>query len=125
MAATATVTRTKTATKAANQRTKKADKADKPKRPPSAYNLYVRAHMKPWLEQHQGSTNKDAMVAIGAMWRDAPENPNRGKAPAARKPKKSANAQGNKLGGGKDVAGTSSCVEQDDDLSLHQFDGSD
>ncbi|EGN98628.1 hypothetical protein SERLA73DRAFT_181183 [Serpula lacrymans var. lacrymans S7.3] len=89
MAKTATETTTKTATKRANAKTSraKADKSDKPKRAPTAYNLFVQSHMKPWLEAHQGKTVKDAMVEIGALWREAPENPNRGKDPKAKKAK--------------------------------------
>jgi len=90
MAKTATATVTKAATRRAVEKpTKaaKADKADKPKRPPSAYNLFVQAQMKPWLEANKDKSVKEAMVEIGALWREAPENPNRGKAVTTRKPK--------------------------------------
>jgi hypothetical protein len=60
--------------------------------------------MKEWKESHPGAPIKEAMsevctriyasvfcltqsFEIAAMWRDAPENPNRGKEPKARKPK--------------------------------------
>jgi hypothetical protein len=62
--------------------------------------------MKEWKENNPGAPNKDAMVEvwtdsaytlfvsrsrqIGALWRDAPENPNRGKEPKSRKPKANA-----------------------------------
>ncbi|KAI0044025.1 hypothetical protein FA95DRAFT_1497776, partial [Auriscalpium vulgare] len=65
----------------------------KGKRAPSAYNLFVKANMSKYLADNKGKTNKDAMVHIGAIWKDAPENPNRGKEPAAKKakaPKRSA-----------------------------------
>ncbi|KAI0245978.1 hypothetical protein BJV78DRAFT_1258739 [Lactifluus subvellereus] len=71
MARTATGTTTKAATRRANTKSKDAD--GKAKRPPSAYNLF-----------------------IGALWKDAPENPKRGqeakeKAPkASKRPKKAA-----------------------------------
>ncbi|KAG8213491.1 hypothetical protein J3R82DRAFT_12030 [Butyriboletus roseoflavus] len=87
MAKTTTVTSTKTATKRANAKTVKQDKENKPKRAPSAYNLFVQAKMKEWKENNPGVPIKEAMVEIGALWRDAPENPNRGKEPKSRKPK--------------------------------------
>ncbi|KIM74281.1 hypothetical protein PILCRDRAFT_828363 [Piloderma croceum F 1598] len=86
MAKTATATTTKAATRSANEKTK-VPKEDKPKRAPSAYNLYVSQHMKPWLADNPGMKNTDAMKAIGVMWKDAPENPNQGKETKARKPK--------------------------------------
>ncbi|KAI9568157.1 hypothetical protein HD554DRAFT_776644 [Boletus coccyginus] len=90
MAKTATATSTKTATKRANAKTSKQDKEDKPKRAPSAYNLFVQAKMKEWKENNPGAPIKEAMAEIGAWWRDAPENPNRGKEPKSRKPKANA-----------------------------------
>ncbi|KAF8119984.1 hypothetical protein EV363DRAFT_1356316, partial [Boletus edulis] len=47
--------------------------------------------MKDWKENNPGVPIKDAMAEIGALWRDAPENPNRGKEPKSRKPKANAN----------------------------------
>ncbi|KAG6370751.1 hypothetical protein JVT61DRAFT_10953 [Boletus reticuloceps] len=91
MAKTTTATSTKTATKRANAKTSKQDKEGKPKRAPSAYNLFVQAKMKDWKENNPGVPIKDAMAEIGALWRDAPENPNRGKEPKSRKPKANAN----------------------------------
>lgn len=59
--------------------------------------------MKGWKENNPGAPIKEAMIEvcahnihllsvsrsrqIGAMWKDAPENPNRGKEPKSRKPK--------------------------------------
>lgn len=88
MAKTATETRTKAATKAANTKTKapKADVEDKPKRAPSAYQTFCKEKMKTWNEENPGRA-KEAMAAIAAMWRDAPENPNRGQEPKQRKAK--------------------------------------
>ncbi|KAG2132747.1 hypothetical protein DEU56DRAFT_914073 [Suillus clintonianus] len=54
------------------------NKEDKPKRAPSAYNLFVQAHMKEWKD------------ACPTMWWEAPENPNRGKEVKLRKPKAAA-----------------------------------
>lgn len=84
---------------------RRADKEDKPKRAPSAYNLFVQAKMKEWKENNPGAPVKEAMSEvyarihppscisrprqIGVLWRDAPENPNRGKEPKSRKPKAS------------------------------------
>ncbi|KAJ8595142.1 hypothetical protein M405DRAFT_929712 [Rhizopogon salebrosus TDB-379] len=87
MAKSETESKTKAATKRANTKTSKAVKEDKPKRAPSAYNLFVQAHMKEWKDSHPGAPIKEAMAEIAAMWRDAPENPNRGKEPKARKTK--------------------------------------
>jgi hypothetical protein len=41
-----------------------AAKADKPKRPPSAYNLFVQANMKPWLEANKDRSVKEAMAEV-------------------------------------------------------------
>jgi hypothetical protein len=40
------------------------DKEDKPKRAPSAYNLFVQAHMKEWKEAHPGAPIKEAMSEV-------------------------------------------------------------
>ena len=72
--------KTKAATKHANAKTSKAgmsficihsspyspnlDKEDKPKRAPSAYNLFVRAHMKEWKDSHPGAPVKEAMAEV-------------------------------------------------------------
>ncbi|KAG6853869.1 hypothetical protein C0991_000476 [Blastosporella zonata] len=78
MAKTATVTKTKTATKTANDKkarvTKpKADKADKPKREPTAYQLFCKAHMKEWNDANPGRS-KEAMGQVRslAFWRLRP-----------------------------------------------------
>ncbi|KAG6844647.1 hypothetical protein H0H87_005098 [Tephrocybe sp. NHM501043] len=93
MAKTATVTKTKAATKTANDKktrtpkADKADKADKPKREPTAYQLFCKAHMKKWNDENPGRS-KEAMGMMAKLWKDAPENPNRGGGePKARKPK--------------------------------------
>ncbi|KAF8869059.1 hypothetical protein BD779DRAFT_1424917, partial [Infundibulicybe gibba] len=64
----------------------KADKADKPKREPSAYNIFCKANMKVWNEANPGRA-KEAMGEMAKLWKDAPENPNRGKDVKSRKPK--------------------------------------
>ncbi|THH17907.1 hypothetical protein EW146_g2998 [Bondarzewia mesenterica] len=88
MAKAVTESTTKAATRRTNNKTVRSTEAGaKPKRAPSAYNLFVQANMKPWLEANQGKSVKEAMVHIGSMWRDAPENPNRGKEQKPRKPR--------------------------------------
>ena len=42
------------------------DKEDKPKRAPSAYNLFVQAKMKEWKENNPGAPIKEAMVEVYA-----------------------------------------------------------
>ncbi|KAI9454388.1 hypothetical protein BJY52DRAFT_1284679 [Lactarius psammicola] len=79
-------TTTKTATRRAN--TKSKDTEGKTKRPPSAYNLFVKEHMKTYLAENPGKTNKDAMKHVRALWKDAPENPKRGQEVKERAPKK-------------------------------------
>ncbi|KAI0298059.1 hypothetical protein B0F90DRAFT_1633135 [Multifurca ochricompacta] len=79
----------------------------KTKRPPSAYNLFVKEHMKTYLADNPGKTNKDAMKHIGALWKDAPENPKRGqeakvKEKATKAPKRSKKAA---AGGSEGVEG--------------------
>ncbi|KAH9957144.1 hypothetical protein BC827DRAFT_1083239, partial [Russula dissimulans] len=78
-------TMTKAATRRATAKSKDAD--GKAKRPPSAYNLFVKEHMKTYLAEHPGKTNKDAMKYIGALWKDAPENPKRGQESKEKAPK--------------------------------------
>ncbi|KAN0126283.1 hypothetical protein V8E53_015206 [Lactarius tabidus] len=87
MARTATETTAKTATRRANTKSTK-DVEGKIKRAPTAYNLFVKEHMKNYLAENPGKTNKDAMKHIGALWKDAPENPRRGQAVKERPPKK-------------------------------------
>lgn len=92
MAKSATVTKSKSATKDATEkrtRRPKADKEDKPKREPSAYQVFVKANMKAWNEANPGRS-KEAMSQMALLWKNAPENPNRGKDTKARKPKDTA-----------------------------------
>ncbi|KAF5359823.1 hypothetical protein D9756_003653 [Leucocoprinus leucothites] len=59
-------------------------KVEKPKREPSAYNLFCKKHMKEWIAAHPGRA-KEAMAHMALLWKDAPENPNRGKGPKAKR----------------------------------------
>jgi len=70
----ASASTSKAATKKANTKTAKAPKEKKEKRPPSAYNVFCAANMKPWIEAHPDN-KKGAMKAMGEMWAKAPENP--------------------------------------------------
>ncbi|KAJ6624374.1 hypothetical protein B0H10DRAFT_2006963 [Mycena sp. CBHHK59/15] len=90
MAKTATVTKTKTATKDANTKTrakKSDDGAEKKKREPSAYNVFVSKNLKKWNEEHPND-KKGGMAAVAALWADAPENPKRGQPVTKRAPPK-------------------------------------
>ena len=82
--------------------------ADKPKREPSAYQIFCKERMKKWNEENPGRA-KEAMTQVGPslysschsldwysfvraqqialLWKDAPENPNRGQESKPRKPK--------------------------------------
>ncbi|KAF9441733.1 hypothetical protein P691DRAFT_779698 [Macrolepiota fuliginosa MF-IS2] len=64
----------------------KPHKPEKTKREPSAYNLFCKKHMKEWITDHPGRA-KEAMARIALMWKDSPENPNRGKASKAKRSK--------------------------------------
>ncbi|KAJ3566072.1 hypothetical protein NP233_g7235 [Leucocoprinus birnbaumii] len=75
----ATTTKSTKKSKQAVKATKPAaDNAEKPKREPSAYNVFCKKHMKEWIAAHPGRA-REAMAHMALMWKDAPENPNRGK----------------------------------------------
>lgn len=80
MVKTVTETRSKAATKASNEGKTKA----KSTRAPSAYNLWMKDNLKKYKEEHPEVAQKDIMKAVGALWKDAPENPRRGQEPKAR-----------------------------------------
>ncbi|KAF7793751.1 hypothetical protein EIP86_004870 [Pleurotus ostreatoroseus] len=75
---------TATRTRAAKKEVTDAPTKTRAPRAPSAYNLFMKEHLKPYREANPGTSNKDAMKAIAAQWRDAPENPNRGQEPKAK-----------------------------------------
>ncbi|GJJ09027.1 hypothetical protein Clacol_003248 [Clathrus columnatus] len=54
-------------------------KDDKTKRSPSAYNQFMKDHLSDYKEKHPDLNHKEAFAAVAAMWKDAPENPNKGK----------------------------------------------
>ncbi|EJC98552.1 uncharacterized protein FOMMEDRAFT_23423 [Fomitiporia mediterranea MF3/22] len=84
----ATQTATKAATRTANTKTKKGDGEGKAKRAPSAYNVFMGEQLKIWKENNPGTPIKEGMAAVAALWRESPQNPKRGQAPAEPKAKK-------------------------------------
>lgn len=50
------------------------DKADKPKREPTAYQLFCKAHMKEWNEKNPGRA-KEAMAQVGVAFCSMPSSP--------------------------------------------------
>ncbi|KAJ7667182.1 hypothetical protein B0H17DRAFT_950611 [Mycena rosella] len=63
------------------------DGTEKPKRAPSAYNIYVKEHLPKWIAAHPDRPRTDGMGAVAALWADAPENPKRGQPVVKRAPK--------------------------------------
>ncbi|KAH8092632.1 hypothetical protein BXZ70DRAFT_909419 [Cristinia sonorae] len=80
MVKTTSETQTKSATRSANTK----PRGSGGKRAPSAYNKYVAENLKTWREANPDRPVKEAMAAVAAQWRDAPENPNRGQEPKKR-----------------------------------------
>ncbi|KAJ7835731.1 hypothetical protein B0H14DRAFT_2795378 [Mycena olivaceomarginata] len=80
-------TKTKTATKTANTKTKKPDAdVEKPKREPTAYNIFIATNLPKWNAANP-DRKKDGMAAMGKLWAEADENPNKGK-PVVKRTKK-------------------------------------
>ncbi|KAG8908428.1 hypothetical protein FRB99_006633 [Tulasnella sp. 403] len=71
-----------------SKKSNKENGEQKPKRAPSAYNLFYKEQYPIWKANNPTASAKEAMGAIGALWADHPENPNRGKPKKERKPKK-------------------------------------
>ncbi|TRM62154.1 hypothetical protein BD626DRAFT_67981 [Schizophyllum amplum] len=88
MPKTATESTIKAATKGFIGKPLKDASTDNTTKERSEYQKYIAAHLKPWRVDNPGKTAAEAMKAVAAMWRDAPENPNRGKEPRRRAPKK-------------------------------------
>ncbi|KAF8521921.1 hypothetical protein BU17DRAFT_87480 [Hysterangium stoloniferum] len=76
---------TKASTKAANAKTAKPLKEEKAKRPPSAYNVFMKDRLTTYKADHPELNHKEAFTAVAALWKDAPENPNRGKEAGSKK----------------------------------------
>lgn len=51
-------------TKAANENAPKADKTDKPKRAPTAYNLFMKRELARWKAQNPDAQQKEAFTAV-------------------------------------------------------------
>ncbi|KAL4257097.1 HMG box domain-containing protein [Pleurotus pulmonarius] len=83
----------KSATKATT--TKPAKQEVKEKREPSAYNVFIKTEMATWRQANPGKKVTEAMKELGAMWRDHPSNPNRGKAPKSKSKTTSAKGKEN------------------------------
>ncbi|KAG7451467.1 uncharacterized protein BT62DRAFT_927171 [Guyanagaster necrorhizus] len=78
----------KAMSKASRTKTAKEGKAP---REPSKYQQFMSVQLKLWKEQNPDRSARDAMKEVAVLWRDSPENPNRGKAPKPKK-KKAANS---------------------------------
>ncbi|GJE89737.1 high mobility group box domain-containing protein [Phanerochaete sordida] len=94
MVKTVTETRSKGATKTAVEGKTKS----KSTRAPSAYNLWMKDNLKKYKEDHPNVAQKDIMKAVGALWKDAPENPRRGQEPKPKAAKKAPQAKSRKPG---------------------------
>jgi hypothetical protein len=88
--------------KAVTKSTKGATKGDKPKRAPSAYNLFIRDKLAELKESDPDMASKDRMKAATALWREHKEALE-AEEPEAEKPKaaKKAPAKGAKKGAAK------------------------
>ncbi|KAL5519681.1 hypothetical protein ACEPAH_1364 [Sanghuangporus vaninii] len=116
MAKTATQTTTKTATRKANTKSKKADVEPKAKRAPSAYNNFMSENLKSWKEKNPDKPTKEGMAAVAALWRESPLNPKRGQAPAEPKAKKvKADKENSKKPRSKKAKPTEELAEADDE----------
>jgi len=49
------------------------------KREPSAYNLFMKAKLPEYKAKHPNANHKEAFAAVATLWKNASENPNRGK----------------------------------------------
>jgi len=68
--------------KESTKHTKRAaagDKEEKAKRPPTAYQLYMKDTLVKVKGENPDMTHGDAFKKVAAMWKDADENPNKGK----------------------------------------------
>ncbi|KAI5896256.1 uncharacterized protein SCHCODRAFT_02614371 [Schizophyllum commune H4-8] len=83
----ATESKTKAATAKANSKPISDGTTENVVREPSIYNQYMKANLGPYKERNPGVPHKEAFTAVAVMWRDAPENPNRGKEPKPKKTK--------------------------------------
>jgi len=66
-----------------------SDPHDKPKRPPTAYQLYMKDTLSKVKSENSEMSHAEAFKKVAAMWKDADENPNKGKEkPEKKAPKK-------------------------------------
>jgi len=65
------------------------DKEEKAKRPPTAYQLYMKDTLAKVKAENSEMSHADAFKKVASMWKDADENPNKGKEkPEKKAPKK-------------------------------------
>ncbi|KAL1658044.1 hypothetical protein GGF50DRAFT_92884 [Schizophyllum commune] len=83
----ATESKTKVATAKANAKPLSDGTTENVVREPSIYNQYMKANLGPYKKRNPGVPHREAFTAVAAMWRDALENPNRGKEPKPKKTK--------------------------------------
>jgi len=87
MAKTATETKTRAARKSTTEKRTKKETKPRSKKEPSPYNLFVKAQLPLWRKANPEKAAKDAMSAVGLLWRDSPENPKNGNAAEKKQPK--------------------------------------
>ncbi|KAF9072806.1 hypothetical protein BDP27DRAFT_389676 [Rhodocollybia butyracea] len=61
--------------KTTKQASKNTAKEPKEKRPPSAYNVFVKEQLPIWKSEHPDVSAKEAMKGVRALWASAEENP--------------------------------------------------
>ncbi|KAL1744225.1 hypothetical protein HDZ31DRAFT_64274 [Schizophyllum fasciatum] len=89
MPKTASESKSKAATAKANAKPlKDGAGAGNVAREPTAYQKFMADNLKSYKERNTTLSHKEAFSAVAALWRDAPENPNRGKEIKPRAPKK-------------------------------------
>ncbi|KAF5328139.1 hypothetical protein D9758_016722 [Tetrapyrgos nigripes] len=79
---------TSTSSKSSSKATKDKPAGEKKqKRPPSAYNLYIKNNSAKWKEENPGKKQSEMMKEMAVLWKDADENPNKGREPKPKKKK--------------------------------------
>ncbi|KAF5351414.1 hypothetical protein D9758_013509 [Tetrapyrgos nigripes] len=77
-----------TSSKSSSKATKDKPAGEKKqKRPPSAYNLYIKNNSAKWKEENPGKKQSEMMKEMAVLWKDADENPNKGREPKPKKKK--------------------------------------
>ncbi|KAF8328659.1 uncharacterized protein EI90DRAFT_3125735 [Cantharellus anzutake] len=77
------------APKADSEKPKREKKVTGEKRPTTLYQTYMKEKLPEYKAKNPGVSHKDAFSAVAKLWKDADENPNKGKdTSAADKPAK-------------------------------------